>query len=57
VLHSKRLIVLNPGHGGNDPGAVGIGSLKEEEANLLLAHMVKARIEGAFKVLMTRTGD
>lgn len=53
----RKLIVLDPGHGGSDPGAVGIGGLKEAEVNLLLAHMVKARLEASYKILMTRTGE
>ncbi|MGE5572918.1 MAG: N-acetylmuramoyl-L-alanine amidase family protein [Bacteroidota bacterium] len=50
-------VVLDPGHGGRDPGAVGIGGLKEAEVNLLLAHMVKARLEPFYRILMTRMED
>lgn len=57
VMNKRRVIVLDPGHGGNDVGAVGVGGLKEAEVNLLLAHMVKARLEHSYKILMTRIGD
>ncbi|MBQ3561999.1 MAG: N-acetylmuramoyl-L-alanine amidase, partial [Clostridia bacterium] len=54
-------IVVDPGHGGSDPGAVGNVSNKElTEANrsLFLSEMLKTRLEelGA-TVIMTRTTD
>lgn len=50
-------ILIDVGHGGKDPGAVGFG-LYESHANLTLALKIKAELEkvGA-EVHMTRTGD
>ncbi len=52
---SKPVVVLDPGHGGYDPGAVGYG-LKEKDLNLELALMVAERLRGV-RVLMTREND
>ena len=51
-------VVLDPGHGGNEPGAVGPGGLVEKDVNLAVAEDVKAQLEsqGAV-VVLTRTGD
>lgn len=51
----NKVVVLDPGHGGYDPGAVANG-LKEKDLNLKLGWMVAERLSGA-KVLMTRESD
>ncbi len=56
---SLRRIVLDAGHGGHDPGAVGPGGLQEKEVVLDVTKRV-ARLadEGlGIKVALTRTGD
>ncbi|MEO0093411.1 MAG: N-acetylmuramoyl-L-alanine amidase [candidate division WOR-3 bacterium] len=56
----KRLttIVLDPGHGGKDPGAIGRGGLKEKTVNLGIALRLKNKLEAlGLKVLLTRTDD
>ena len=52
---SKTVVVLDPGHGGYDPGASSNG-LKEKELNLVLALKVAERLDG-IKVLLTRERD
>ncbi len=52
---SKPVIVLDPGHGGYDPGAVAYG-LREKELNLKLALKVAGKLSGV-KVLLTRESD
>lgn len=50
-------IMLDPGHGGNDPGASGQG-LVEKERNLAVAQRVKYHLaRHGHKVSMTREGD
>lgn len=51
-------IVLDPGHGGSEPGAVGPSGLTERDVNLDVARRVKARLEadGAV-VVLTRDRD
>lgn len=50
-------IVLDPGHGGHDSGAMGPGGLKEKDIVLFLAQAVKKRLSGHYNVLLTRTDD
>jgi N-acetylmuramoyl-L-alanine amidase len=59
-MQSRRLktVVIDPGHGGKDPGAVGIGDVHEKDINLKLAKMLAKRLRArSFKVVMTRTDD
>ncbi|MDF1527467.1 MAG: N-acetylmuramoyl-L-alanine amidase, partial [bacterium] len=56
-LKVKR-IVLDPGHGGRDPGAVGPKGLKEKDVVLSLAKRIKSALEArGYEVLMTRDSD
>lgn len=51
-------VILDPGHGGMDAGAVGIGGLQEKNLNLEISLRLKALLEaGGFEVLMTREED
>jgi len=53
-----KIIVVDPGHGGSDPGAVSISGLQEKTVNLAVGRILKALLEEAgAKVVMTRTGD
>ncbi|WLE95889.1 MAG: N-acetylmuramoyl-L-alanine amidase [Candidatus Electrothrix communis] len=53
-----RRIVIDPGHGGKDPGAVGFG-LKEKDIVLNVAKKIKKILEekNGYEVLLTRDGD
>ncbi len=52
-------IVLDPGHGGEDPGAVGRGGSYEKNVTLSVARRLKAKIdtEPNMRSLLTRDGD
>lgn len=54
----KKVIVLDPGHGGKDPGAV-ISDLIEKDINLDIAKKVQALLNSdpRFDVYMTREND
>ena len=53
-----RVIVLDPGHGGKDSGAIGKRKVYEKLAVLSIAKYVKTRLEAAhFQVRMTRSDD
>lgn len=56
---AKPLIVIDPGHGGVDPGAVGIGNVYEKNIVLALAKELKKELEATqrYKVIMTRDKD
>ncbi|MFN3813673.1 MAG: N-acetylmuramoyl-L-alanine amidase [Aquificaceae bacterium] len=59
VVTQKRIIVVDAGHGGHDPGAIGYAGIKEKDVNLAIAKKLTdyLRKDGRFKVLMTRNGD
>jgi N-acetylmuramoyl-L-alanine amidase len=60
VDHSVQVIVLDPGHGGKDPGAVGKKlKAKEKDINLSVALKLKQLLESELdvQVLMTRADD
>lgn len=51
-------VVLDPGHGGSDPGAIGVGGLRETDVNLDITLKVRqALLERGYEVVMTRTND
>lgn len=52
-------VVIDPGHGGEDPGAVGQGGSYEKNVTLAIAHRLKAKIDGTpnMRALLTRDGD
>ena len=52
-------IVLDPGHGGEDPGARGSGGSQEKDVTLIIAKRLKAMIEQepGLRVVMTRDAD
>jgi N-acetylmuramoyl-L-alanine amidase len=53
-----RTVVLDPGHGGHDPGESQRGVLPEKIWTLDLAYRLKSRLEQAgFNVVMTRQSD
>jgi len=54
-----KTIVIDPGHGGKDPGALGINGLQEKDVVLKVAKKVAAILEKetAYKVLLTRDRD
>jgi N-acetylmuramoyl-L-alanine amidase len=57
-LALKKVVVIDAGHGGLDPGARGAQGL-EKDVNLAAARALKARLErtGRYKVVMTREAD
>ena len=54
-----RKIVLDPGHGGKDPGAVGVGGLREKDVVLRVARRLAPRLrnEMGVDVVLTRDRD
>ncbi len=53
-----KIIVLDPGHGGSDPGAIGPTGLQEKQVTLPIAEYLKSILEAkGAKVILTRTTD
>ena len=51
-------VVIDAGHGGPEPGAVGPGGLTETEVNLAVAEYTKAALEArGISAVLTRTGE
>lgn len=54
----KKTIVIDPGHGGYDPGKIGITGTLEKDINLSIALLLKTELEkNGCRVVMTRTDD
>ena len=57
------IIALDPGHGGEDPGAIGPGGTREKDVVLRLAHLLRDRINAAslngnaMRAFLTRDAD
>lgn len=54
-----RTIILDPGHGGADPGAIAVDGTQEKEITLAFARALKSALEktGKYRVLLTRETD
>ncbi len=58
VAESDRVILLDPGHGGFDGGAVGINGTVEKDVNLAISLKLRDMLTDAgFSVVMTRDTD
>lgn len=55
----KKIIVLDPGHGGKDPGAIGYSGVYEKNITLAMGKELKEMLEksGKYKVYLTRSTD
>ena len=55
----KRIIAIDAGHGGVDPGTIGIGKTYEKNVTLALARDLRTALEatGRYKVVLTRDRD
>ncbi|CCG88638.1 N-acetylmuramoyl-L-alanine amidase AmiB [Erwinia piriflorinigrans] len=53
------IVAIDAGHGGQDPGAIGGGGLKEKNVTIAIGHKLKALLNAdpMFKGVMTRDGD
>lgn len=57
------IIALDPGHGGEDPGAIGPGGTREKDVVLKVAHLLRERINASsvggnpMRAYLTRDGD
>ncbi|MBN1495279.1 MAG: N-acetylmuramoyl-L-alanine amidase [Spirochaetes bacterium] len=55
-----RFIVIDPGHGGKDPGALGKGGIMEKDITLAVSKRLEKELKNAFpdlRVFLTRSND
>jgi N-acetylmuramoyl-L-alanine amidase len=58
IPRGRLVVVIDPGHGGPDPGAIGIGGLQEKDVIMPIAQRVAAILEQqGIHAVLTRTGD
>ncbi|MCA3561027.1 MAG: N-acetylmuramoyl-L-alanine amidase [Aestuariivirga sp.] len=59
VPRERKLVVIDPGHGGIDPGAIGLSKTREKDVVLAFGLKLKKVLEatGAIDVVMTRSDD
>ena len=56
--HKPQVIVVDPGHGGKDVGAIGVGNIYEKSITLAVAQRLATTLrERGFVVYLTRTTD
>jgi N-acetylmuramoyl-L-alanine amidase len=57
-LRPVRTVVIDAGHGGRDPGAIGVGGLREKDVTLHLSKALGKRLAAAgLRVVYTRDAD
>ena len=58
ILQDEKIVVIDAGHGGDDPGKIGINNALEKEINLQIAKEIKKYLEKAgITVVMKREND
>ncbi len=58
VPNGRIVVMIDPGHGGQDPGAIGIGGLQEKNVILPISQRVAAILEQqGVQAILTRTSD
>ena len=56
--NERQVVVIDPGHGGSDSGAIGIGGLREKDVVIDISHQVTQILqENGIQVMMTRRND
>ena len=58
LKNAKSLIIIDCGHGGDDPGMIGVDNLKEKDINLAISLKLRDCLKKAgYQVVMTREED
>ncbi|SCV18541.1 Putative N-acetylmuramoyl-L-alanine amidase YrvJ [Bacillus cereus] len=56
--NSEKAIILDPGHGGNDPGSIGSNGTREKDITLKTAKNIQKKLEEkGMTVILTREDD
>ncbi len=54
---NRKVVVLDPGHGGNDRGTRGPDGVLEKDVSLQIARMVAIRMRNTHRIILTRSDD
>lgn len=57
ITTTQKLVVLDPGHGGSDPGITSTTHVLEKHITLKLARMTSQMLSQQYRILLTRTTD
>lgn len=58
IKPSDRVIVIDPGHGGKDPGAISPNGVREKDLNLIMGLKLEEALKAlGYNVVMTRSTD
>ena len=59
VTRKNRIVVIDPGHGGDDPGAVGLGGTQEKDIVLKIGRRLRDKLNkrAGYRAYLTRNGD
>lgn len=58
IPNGRVVVIVDPGHGGKDPGAIGVGGLREKDIVLPVAQQVAAILEQqGVQAVLTRNSD
>jgi N-acetylmuramoyl-L-alanine amidase len=58
IFGTSDVIVIDPGHGGHDPGTIGINNTYEKDINLEISKKLYERLKSMdYKVILTRDTD
>lgn len=57
AVPNRRLVVIDPGHGGHDPGAIGVRGTLEKEITLDISREIARRLRGVSGVAVKLTRD
>lgn len=59
ITHRRVRVVIDPGQGGRDPGAIGIGGVREADINLSIGRLIflKALTDPLIEIILTRSDD
>lgn len=58
LIKGKRLVFIDPGHGGKDPGAIGLSGIQEKDIILPISqYLAQALQQQGIQTMMARTSD
>ncbi len=57
ITTTQKLVVLDPGHGGSDPGITSTTNVSEKHITMKLAQLTAQMLDQQYRVLLTRTTD